>query len=394
MLAGVVLLVAGLILIIPTIILFCEVFVGSIAKGSEGPLKIDPSIRSTILIPAHNEEAGIQATLTSVSAQMGENDRILVVADNCDDETARIAREHGSDVIERTALLFRGKGFALAAGIDVLRQDPPDVLIVVDADCSVSSQFVGRLKSLSYSLRRPVQAQYLMLAPIGFEKRYAVAEFAWRIKNVLRPSGLKALGFPCQLMGSGMAFPWASVESVSFASANLVEDLEMGVRMTLAGFSPRFSSSSSVESEFPISQEGELKQRQRWEGGSISMLLGQGLKTVVNGIRCQNKDVVAIGCDMLVPPLVIHAALIFSLCAVSVVLAILGGSLYPLIVSVFCLCVLVATIGIAWWSYGRDLLPVSAWPSLGRYVVSKVAIHAGRLGGRSRGWVRTDRTGK
>ena len=48
----------------------------------------------------------------------------------------------------------------------------------------------------------------LMTAPEDSPINYRVAEFAWRVNNWVRPLGLAALGLPCQLMGTGMAFPW------------------------------------------------------------------------------------------------------------------------------------------------------------------------------------------
>jgi hypothetical protein len=72
---------------------------------------------------------------------------------------------------------------------------------------------------------RPVQALYLMMAPADSQINYKVAEFAWRVKNWLRPLGLRALGLPCQLMGTGMAFPWEVIRRADLASASLVEDL-------------------------------------------------------------------------------------------------------------------------------------------------------------------------
>src|ERR1700730_19175391 len=66
-----------------------------------------------ILIPAHNEEGGISATLRSIAPQLREHDRLIVVADNCTDGTRNIAEEEGAEVVSRTNLEKRGKGFAL-----------------------------------------------------------------------------------------------------------------------------------------------------------------------------------------------------------------------------------------------------------------------------------------
>lgn len=61
-----------------------------------------------------------------------------MVADNCTDDTARLASAAGAEVIERHDALLRGKGYALDFGVRHLAQQPPDVVIVVDADCQVA----------------------------------------------------------------------------------------------------------------------------------------------------------------------------------------------------------------------------------------------------------------
>src|ERR1700722_14207161 len=115
-----------------------------------------------ILIPAHNEEGGISATLRSIAPQLERNDRLGGVADNCTDGTRNIAEAEGAEVVSRTNLEKRGKGFALDFGLRHLRADPPDVLIVVDADCHVAPGAIDLLAKVCADYRRPVQAQYLM----------------------------------------------------------------------------------------------------------------------------------------------------------------------------------------------------------------------------------------
>src|SRR4029077_16999925 len=115
-----------------------------------------------ILIPAHNEEGGISATLRSIAPQLEARDRLIVVADNCSDRTRAVAEADGAEVIARTDLEKRGKGFALDFGLRHLSSHPPDVVIVVDADCQVAPGAIDQLARVCASYQRPVQAQYLM----------------------------------------------------------------------------------------------------------------------------------------------------------------------------------------------------------------------------------------
>ena len=103
--------------------------------------------RIAVLIPAHNEASGIAATIARVRRGAPEDTRILVVADNCSDETASRAREAGADVAERNDASCRGKGYALAFGRERLSANPPEVVVVLDADCVFASGGLAPLAS-------------------------------------------------------------------------------------------------------------------------------------------------------------------------------------------------------------------------------------------------------
>src|SRR3977135_4108961 len=86
-----------------TFVWFAEVLAGCFAlrKERSSPVAVPgtPSHRTTVLIPAHNEGAGILRTIRDAQAQLGPHDRILVVADNCTDDTAAIVEAAGAEVI-------------------------------------------------------------------------------------------------------------------------------------------------------------------------------------------------------------------------------------------------------------------------------------------------------
>ena len=157
-------------------------------------------------------------TLDDVKKQLQRGDRLLVVADNCTDDTTAVARAAGVEVTERHDLARIGKGYALEWGIRQLRTDPPETVIIIDADCRLLNDTLNRLASLSAATKQPVQSLYLMSAPDASSIDYKVAMFAFRVKNWVRPLGLRALHLPCQLMGTGMAFPWAVISTADLAT--------------------------------------------------------------------------------------------------------------------------------------------------------------------------------
>src|SRR4051812_30963422 len=91
-----------------------------------------PSI--AVLVPAHDEHDTISSSITALLGQLHRGDRLLVVADNCSDDTAALARQAGAEVIERHDLVRRGKGFALDFGVEHLARDPREIVVIVDAD--------------------------------------------------------------------------------------------------------------------------------------------------------------------------------------------------------------------------------------------------------------------
>src|SRR5690606_34058067 len=88
---------------------------------------------------------------------MPEGGRVLVVADNCSDATAAVARRLGAEVVERFDAQQRGKGFALDCGLQALADAPPDVVVFLDADCQAAPDLVTLLSAAAIHTGRPVQ---------------------------------------------------------------------------------------------------------------------------------------------------------------------------------------------------------------------------------------------
>ncbi|MDP2248564.1 MAG: glycosyltransferase family 2 protein, partial [Nitrosomonadales bacterium] len=241
--------------------------------------------RIAIIIPAHNEAMLIERTLQSLMPQMHEGDRVLVIADNCTDETATLARKSGAEAIERADVVNRGKGYALDYGVRHLQENPPEVLMIVDADCQVGEGMVSRLAFSCMQFGRPVQSLYLMRSPPGASLKTRIAEFAWLFKNKVRPSGWHRIHMPCHLMGSGMAFSWSAISQAKLASGHIVEDLKLGIDLALAGHAPLFLREAVVTSYFPGNNAGLESQRARWEHGHIGVILKEGPKLLMQAIR-------------------------------------------------------------------------------------------------------------
>jgi glycosyltransferase involved in cell wall biosynthesis len=331
-------------------------------------------------------------TLVDIKAQMRATDRLLVVADNCTDDTSSVAAAAGADVVIRNDPDRKGKGYALARGLNHLLLDTPGVVIIVDADCRLADNAIDQLEAACRMTQRPVQALDLMTAPNDSQLNSRVAEFAWRLKNWVHPLGLRALGLPCQLMGTGMAFPWDVIRSVNLASGSIVEDLKLGHDLALAGNPPVFYPFPAVTSEFPISIEAVHSQRLRWEQGHIWTIFTAVPRLIFAAIARANFDLLALALDTAVPPLSFLGMLLMAMLMVAGLATLLGLSCAAMLISAASLTGLVGGVILSWLRYGRAILPPSAILLIPSYIIRKVPVY-GQILYRASGsqWTRTDR---
>jgi cellulose synthase/poly-beta-1,6-N-acetylglucosamine synthase-like glycosyltransferase len=345
-----------------------------------------------VLIPAHNEAAGLLATINDIKQQLRPADRLLVVADNCTDETAAIAISGGAEVTVRTDPTRIGKGYALDWGLDVLAQNPPQTVVMIDADCRLAERAIDYLVIACEQTQRPVQSLYLMAAPPSWTINHQVAEFAWLVKNWVRPIGLKVLGLPCQLMGSGMAFRWQAIRSIELSSGFIVEDLKLGLDLAANGHAPLFCPSSIVTSSFPNSAEGAMRQRQRWEHGHLSLVLKTAVPRLTKAIRQRDVNSLVLALDLLVPPLSLFVSVLTAATLGTAIAALAGLSVVPLLISLSSLVVVVLMVVLAWRLHGKEVLPARSLTLLPPYLATKARLYiAALLGQRVSLWIRTDR---
>jgi hypothetical protein len=344
-----------------------------------------------VLIPAHNEQLLIGRTLQRLLPQITEADRVLVVADNCTDNTAPIARSHGVEVLERDDVERRGKGFALAAGVAHLAADPPDVVIVFDADCDAEAGMVDILSRTAVSIDRPVQALYLMDPPESAGPGGLISAFAFLVKNQVRARAMHRVGLPVLLTGTGMAFPWELIRDAPLATDNIVEDLALGLTFAVAGRGPAYAELARVYGRLPDSSPAAATQRTRWEHGYLHTILTQCPRLVWKGFGNFRLDLLLVALDLAVPPLALLVLSGLVAVAISLVGAWLSGTWW----SVLPLGLAAGAAGmglcVAWAVFARKRLSLRAMASIPAYVLKKLPIYAGFLLHRQRVWVRTER---
>jgi cellulose synthase/poly-beta-1,6-N-acetylglucosamine synthase-like glycosyltransferase len=381
---------------LPVLVLSAQVLLahgGRRAQAATAPRRAGADV--AVLIPAHNEAAGIGATLRCLQAQLRAGDRVLVVADNCDDDTAAVARRAGAEVIERTDTQQRGKGFALDFGVRHLSARPPAMVLIVDADCLLDAGALETVVSSCDGSGRPVQALYEMNAPAGAGLRARVSAFAWRVRNRVRPLGWWVVGAPCQLMGTGMAFPWALLRDAPLASGHIAEDVQLGADLALRGQPPLFAPQARVTSQFPASDDAAASQRKRWEHGNLSLMFAHGPRLFAAGLGRADARLLAMAADLMVPPLALLMQLQLGLALIGAAAWWFGASALPLLISTGALALLVLAILAAWRLAGRDIIALSELLlTAPAYALRKLPMYAAFLWKRQSTWVRAKREGE
>jgi cellulose synthase/poly-beta-1,6-N-acetylglucosamine synthase-like glycosyltransferase len=281
-----------------------------------------PSTRFAILVPAHDEEQMLPELLASLAAldYPSELARVHVVADNCSDRTAEIARAFGADVHERIDGERLGKGYAL----DWLwrrleeRPDASDAVIVVDADSVVSPNFLRVMDARLAQGERAIQGYYAVRRPAQAWTA-ALRAVALALRHYVRPLGRMGVGASAGLMGNGMAFSRALCREHRWSAA-LTEDIEYHLALILAGERVSFAPDAVVLSEMPASLRAATTQNVRWEAGRREMLRRFGGRLIGEALRRRSFVLADAAIDLLAPPVSIVSAAVLG-CLIAAVVA-------------------------------------------------------------------------
>jgi 1,2-diacylglycerol 3-beta-glucosyltransferase len=266
-------------------------------EGGAAPLGL------AVVIPAHDEEDQLATTLRSILAcpyDLGPR-RVVVVADNCSDRTAEVARAEGAEVLERHDLDRRGKGYALAWAFEQVLADPRiDAVCVIDADCGVTGNLLCALAARLGAGADAVQAAYLFDRPeasTGAALRWA----GFALFNVVRPMGRDWLGLSAGLLGTGMAFSRDLLTRSPWRAFSYAEDREQHLRWVLDGVRVAFVSNAEVRSVPPLTAAGRDVQERRWESGRIALAASFTPRLLARALACHDLVALDAGLEPLLP---------------------------------------------------------------------------------------------
>jgi cellulose synthase/poly-beta-1,6-N-acetylglucosamine synthase-like glycosyltransferase len=293
-----------------------------LSAGLRAPTASPDTVRFDVVVPAHDEAPVIAHTVSNLRALDWpiERFRVLVVADNCTDETAAVARAAGATVIERHDALRRGKGYALALAFDTSREEGwADAVVVVDADAEASPNLLRAFAARIGAGEQAVQAHYGVLNPMA-SWRTRLITIAKASFHIVRSRARERLHVSCGIRGNGWCVTHALLARVPYRCFSLTEDLEYGIELGLAGVRVAYADDAHSDAEMVSGEQVASKQRQRWESGRFQLIRSKTWVLVRAAFMQPSRLCLDLALDLLVLPLsyvVLNIALLLGLAALA-----------------------------------------------------------------------------
>jgi cellulose synthase/poly-beta-1,6-N-acetylglucosamine synthase-like glycosyltransferase len=357
-------------------------------------------VRFAVLVPAHDEERSIRRVLESLASVEYPRDHVdvHVVADNCTDATASVARGIGAaapegwlTVHERRDPERKAKGYALSWLLDRLNrgQTDYDAYVVLDADSVVSrnlfSAFAARLRGGS-----PVVQAYYGVLNASDSALAALRGAALAAIHLVRPLGRAALGLSCGLKGNGMCFAASVIERYGWTTLGLAEDVEFHLALVADGLRVDFAPEATVLAEMPVTFDQARSQNARWERGRVAALRGAGPRLLRRALQGRSWVPLDALIEQLIPPISVPIAAAGAVALASLVLGGWAWLIAGATLAAFALHLIagLTLAGATWATYrGLAIAPLNVVWKAWLYAQALVAV----LTNQGAVWVRTAR---
>jgi cellulose synthase/poly-beta-1,6-N-acetylglucosamine synthase-like glycosyltransferase len=357
-----------------------------------------PRRRLAVIIPAHNEAATLPATLAALAALDYPRARyeVVVVADNCDDDTAAVAAARGARVLTRTDPTRRGKGRALAFAFDALLAEARhDAFVLLDADTRPAPDFLTRIDAALRRGARVVQAQ-CAVANAGDSWRTALMTADLALVYHLRPAGRNALGASAEVQGPVAITPGV-LRQIPWETTSVAEDREYHLRLVLHGLRSIFVPEAVVYTLMEPTMAAARQQELRWEGGRLGLArryLGPLLRAAWRGGTPTGRwTYVDTALDLAVPPFALLAAGTAAMTALHALAFALGRG--PGVLAALWAALLAGQAFYVFAGCALARVPPRAYAALFVYgplfAMAKVGCFVALARGGARGWVPTAR---
>jgi 1,2-diacylglycerol 3-beta-glucosyltransferase len=362
-----------------------------LSQRAEPPIPRSRALKFDVIVPAHNEASVIERTVSSLRKIAWPSDRfrVLVVADNCTDSTAQLARQAGAEALERSDPSLRGKGYALSFAFRCSREQGwADAVAVIDADAEVSANLLEAFAARIERGAHAVQAHYGILNPMA-SWRTRLITIAKAAFHIVRSRARERLRLSCGIRGNGWCVTHELLKRAPYQAYSLTEDLEYGIDLGLAGFRVAYADEAHSDAEMVTDERVAGTQRRRWEDGRFQLIRSRTVPLLLTAVRRMDPVCLDLALDLMVLPLsyVVLNVVLLMACAL---VAIHWASVSPawLWLSIACIASLLAYVLRGWQLSGiglRGILDLARAPI---FLTWKVLL---MLRPRKAGWVRTDR---
>lgn len=316
--------------------------------------------RFAVLVPAHDEESGIEKTVRSLMRiyYPGDCFDVIVIADNCTDRTAEIARAAGAEVFQRDENEMRGKGYALRWCLEKLLKSGReyDAFVIIDADSVASANFLTVMNYYLADGAECIQASDMVVPQPGVWSP-EMTRVAFILHNYVRPLGRKAIGCGAGLNGNGMCFSSGLLKENPWNSFSRAEDLEHFLQLSLEGIRVVFAPEATVHAVMPSEAGNAGSQRKRWEMGRFPLIRKYTMPMLGQGLRRRSLLILDALVELLTPAFV---------------------NMFAVTVAAFCLNALLVLLGVAWLDGPTILWGVLVLLDLCHVVGGLKAAHADR----------------
>jgi len=268
----------------------------SLIKLKDKPFKVNKNHKFMAIIPAHNEEMVVGSLIESLKNQTYDKNLydIYVIADNCTDNTAKIAEEAGAIVYRRFDSVNKTKGFALNWFLKQKIEENADydAFFVFDADNIVDKNFITNMNKKLCEGEDVVQGYRDIKNPTDNWITAGYALFYWTLHRFYHLARYN-VGLSPLLNGTGFMVKFDVVKPQGWDTETLTEDIEFSLKRIIAGKRLGWATDAIVYDEQPTSFKQSWSQRSRWTVGHIqcvSRYTGELVKSVFKHKTLMNLD--------------------------------------------------------------------------------------------------------
>lgn len=249
---------------------------------------MEPRNSFAIVVAAHNEEQVIGQLIDNLHMLRYPRELydIFVVADNCIDKTAQIAKASGALVYERFNQEQRGKGYAMEwmFGILFKLERSYDGVVVFDADNLVDPNFLLEMNNRLCKGEKVIQGYLDAKNPTDTWIAGTFAISFWVVNHIWHLAKYN-IGLSSVLGGTGMCIATDILKQHGWGATCLTEDMEFTMKVLLKGVRTTWAHDAIVYDEKPLTFMQSWKQRKRWAQGHFDVAARYIPKLLTEGIK-------------------------------------------------------------------------------------------------------------